>query len=108
MTKHLELHSNKLQLHLLQPQLFVTLLKHSLPTSNNHSSLTHHTYTAKMSAEGVQNPGATEQAGGADTTMESFDKGKGKAQAEDAMDEDDSSEDDEVRAGNIHATVVEF
>ena len=56
----------------------------------------------------MQNPGATEQAAGADTTMESFDKGKGKVQAEDAMDEDDSSEDDEVKAGNTHATVVRF
>lgn len=47
-----------------------------------------------MSAEGVQNP--TEQVEGADTSMESFDKGKGKAPADDAMEEDDSSEDDEV------------
>jgi len=54
----------------------------------------------------VQNPGATEQAGGADTTMESFDKGKGKAQAEDAMDEDDSSEDDEVSAGTKNLTTT--
>lgn len=47
-----------------------------------------------MSAEGVQDPNATEQVG-SDTPMDSFDKGKGKAPAEDAMEEDDSSEDDE-------------
>lgn len=47
-----------------------------------------------MSAEGVQDPNATEQIGG-DTSMDSFDKGKGKAPAEDVMEEDDSSEEDE-------------
>lgn len=47
-----------------------------------------------MSAEGVHDPNASEQVG-SDTPMESFDKGKGKAPADDAMEEDDSSEDDE-------------
>lgn len=48
-----------------------------------------------MSAEGVQDSNASEQIGN-DTPMDSFDKGKGKAPAEDdVMDEDESSEDDE-------------
>lgn len=47
-----------------------------------------------MSAEGVQDPNTSEQVG-SDTPMNAGDKGKGKAPAEDAMEEDDSSEDDE-------------
>lgn len=56
--------------------------------------------TANMSAEGVQNSNASEQVG-SDTPMDSFDKGKGKAPADDSMmEEDDSSEDDEVSSGH--------
>lgn len=60
-------------------------------TTLQHSS---HTNTANMSAEGVQDPSTTAQVGN-DTPMDAADKGKGKAPSDDAMDEDDSSEDDE-------------
>ena len=54
-----------------------------------------------MTSDGVQDPSATAHAQSTDTAMETADKGKGKAPAEQEVmeEDDDSSEDDEEVSG---------